>query len=75
MSENIEIRIVIDPSLADYFAEGLRKRHIDLSAAEEMTEFLARILNDSLYPMTSNITGRQEIRLCYQPKSFADPIF
>lgn len=54
MTENIEIRIVIDPSLVNYFEEGMGKRHIDCSAAEEITEFLTVVLNDTMYPITSS---------------------
>ncbi|MEA3362668.1 MAG: hypothetical protein U9Q61_05295 [Thermodesulfobacteriota bacterium] len=75
MSESIEIKIIIDPSLANYFEDGIREAHSTLSVTEEMTEFLAMILNDSIYPMTSSKTNEQEIHLNYQPKSFADPIF
>jgi hypothetical protein len=75
MSEVIEIRIIIDPSLVEYFEDGMRKRHIDLTTAEEMTEFLAAILNDTMYPIVSNQSGEQEIHLNYRPRAFADPIF
>ena len=75
MSEAIEIKLIIDPSLVEYFEEGIRKRHIDLSTAEEMTEFLAMVLNDTLYPIASMQTGEQEIHLNYRPRAFADPIF
>lgn len=75
MSEAIEIRVIIDPSLVVYFEEGMRKRHIDLSTAEEMTEFLATILNDTIYPIASSLKGEHEIHLNYRPKAFADPIF
>jgi len=75
MSEAIEIKIIIDPSLVEYFEEGLRKTHIDISTAEEMTEFLAMILNDSMYPIASRQSGEQEIHLNYRPRAYADPIF
>jgi len=75
MSKNIEIKIVIDPPLVKYFEEGMSKRGIDFSVAEEMAEFLATVLNDSSYPITSIKTDKQEIHLNYRPKSFADPIF
>ena len=75
MTENIEIRIVIDPSLVNYFEEGMSKRHIDCSAAQEITEFLTVVLNDTMYPITSSKKSEQEIHLNYRPKSFADPIF
>ena len=75
MAENIEIKIVIDPSLVTYFEEGVSKRHIDYSATEELTEFLASVLNDTIYPIASSKTSEQEIHLSYRPKSFADPIF
>jgi hypothetical protein len=75
MSENIKIRIVIDPSLARYFEEGMNRRHIDCSTAEEITEFLTMVLNDTLYPIASSKNCEQEIHLSYRPKSFADPIF
>ena len=75
MSESIEIRVVIEPSLAKYFEEGMSKGHIDCSIKEEMTEFLAMVLNDSMYPITSSKTSDQKIHLSYRPKAYADPIF
>ena len=75
MSENIEIRLVIKPSLVKFFEEGMSKRHIDFSTAEEITSFLEMVLNDSMYPIASSQTGDQEISLNYRTKSFADPIF
>ena len=75
MSENIEVRIIIEPSLVKYFEEGMSKRHIDCSTTEEMTEFLAMVLNDTMYPIASRKADEQEIHLSYRPKSFADPIF
>lgn len=75
MSKNIEIKIVIEPALAKYFEDGINKRDIDVGVAEEITEFLATVLNDSAYPLVSTKTASQEIHLNYQPRSFADPIF
>ncbi|MCW9079619.1 MAG: hypothetical protein OQK74_10670 [Gammaproteobacteria bacterium] len=75
MSEQIELKIVIDPSLVEYFEEGMRRTHIDYSTATEIAEFLAAILNDTMYPIVSKMTSEQEIHLNYRPRSFADPIF
>jgi hypothetical protein len=75
MSENIEIRVVIDSSLVKFFAEGMRRRHIDISIQEELTEFLAMLLNDTMYPIISSKTGDDKIYLSYRPRAFADPIF
>jgi hypothetical protein len=75
MSKSIDIKIVIDPSLAKYFEEGMSEKHIDFSTAEEITTFLTMVLNDSLYPVASSKTGEQEIHLTYRPRAFADPIF
>ena len=75
MAEQIELKIVIDPSLVEYFEEGMRQNHIDCTTAEEMTEFLAAILNDTMYPIVSRKTDDHEIHLNYRPRSFADPIF
>ena len=75
MSETIEIRLVIESSLVKFFEEGMSKRHIDVSTAEEITGFLKMVLNDSMYPIASSQTGDQEISINYRPKSFADPIF
>lgn len=75
MSETIEIKIVIDPSLVKFFEDGMSKRHIDFSTAEEVTEFLTMVLNDTIYPIASSKSSDQEIHLNYRPRAFADPIF
>lgn len=75
MSESIEIKIVIKPSLVEFFEAGMRKDHINYSAEEELTRFLAMVLNDTMYPLSSSISAQQEISLSYRPKAYADPIF
>jgi hypothetical protein len=75
MSESIEIKILIAANLFEYFAEGIQKRHIEYSTTEEITRFLAMILNDSMYPIAVTKTGDREIQLSYRPRAFADPIF
>lgn len=75
MPEAFEIRVVIDPSLVEYFEEGMRRQHIDYSTSEEITRFLAMILNDSMYPIVSSQTNPGEIHLNYRPRAYADPIF
>jgi hypothetical protein len=75
MSKNIEIKLIINPSLREYFEAGMRKEHINFSAAEELTRFLALILNDTMYPLSSSMTGKAEISLSYRPRAYADPIF
>lgn len=75
MSEGVEIRVILAPSLVEYFEEGMHKRHIELDTAEELTEFLVDLLNDSIYPIESHFTGPREITLDYRQRPFADPIF
>ena len=75
MTESIDIKIVIDPSLVDYFQDEMARKHIEYSTTEELTRFLTTVLNDSLYPISSRKVGDCEIHLGYRAKSFADPIF
>ena len=74
LSRFIEISLLWT-QIPQYFEEGMIKSHLDCSTTEEMTEFLASILNDTMYPIASSKTSGQEIHLSYRPKSFADPIF
>lgn len=74
MSEKIEIKIVITPSLVDYFEAGMRKDHINYSATEELTRFMALVLNDTMSPLSSRMAGKEAIRLSYRSKAYADPI-
>lgn len=74
MSEKIEIKIVITPSLVEYFEAGMRKDHINYSATEELTRFMALVLNDTMSPLSSRMTGKEAIRLSYRSKAYADPI-
>jgi len=75
MAGTVEIRVVVDAPLVQYFAEGIRKDHIAASVEEELVEFLATLLGESSYPMSSRRVGAAEIHLNYRPKAFADPIF
>jgi len=75
MSASIEIKIIIKPSLRKYFEAGIRKDHINFSAEEQLARFLAVLLNDTSYPLSSCIAGQQEISLSYRPKAYAEPIF
>lgn len=74
MSETIDITLVINPSLAEYFEAGMRKGHITFSAAEALTRFLAMVLNDSLYSISAIMFGTHEISHSSQPKAYVDPI-
>jgi hypothetical protein len=53
----------------------MRKDHINFNATEELTLFLAMVLNDTRYPLSSSMTDKEEIRLSFRPKAYADPIF
>jgi len=75
MSESIEVKIVVGAPLVKYFEEGIRKDHVDATPEALLTRFLATLLGDTNYPMTSSLKGEREIHLNYRPKAFADPIF
>jgi hypothetical protein len=75
MPESVELKIVVEASLVRCFDEGASKRHLDCSATQEMTEFLAMVLNDSMYPLASRKADEQESHLSCRPKSYADPMF
>ena len=73
MSEGIEMEIVMDPPLVKSFEEGMSKRHIDFTTAEEMTELLSMVLNDSMSAFASRKSGEQDVHLSYRPKACALP--
>jgi len=75
MSGTVEIRIVVDAPLVQYFEDGIRKDHLAVSVEEELVQFLATLLGETNYPMSSRKVGEKEIHLGYRPKAFADPIF
>jgi hypothetical protein len=53
----------------------MRKDHINFNATEKLTRFLSMVLNDTMYPLSSSMTGKEKIRLSFRPKAYADPIF
>ena len=69
------IELVIDSSLLDYFREGMQRDRIEGDPLQELNAFLADVLNDTAYPIEAHLTEAGEIRLSYQPRAFADPIF
>ncbi|PLY11835.1 MAG: hypothetical protein C0624_01320 [Desulfuromonas sp.] len=75
MSKAIEVKVVIDASLVEYFEQGRREDHLEANVGELLTEFLASLLGDTNYPMTARREGEREIHLNYRAKAFADPIF
>jgi len=75
MAEGIEITIVVDAPLVQYFEEGIRKDHVDATTGQLLSEFLANLLGETNYPMSARLKNEREIHLSYRPKAFADPIF
>ncbi|MCK4536927.1 MAG: hypothetical protein KAT93_07935 [Desulfuromonadales bacterium] len=70
-----QIKILVDQTLHNYFKEGMLRDHIDGDPQQELIAFLADVLNDTSYPIEAHLTTTGEIRLSYQPRAFADPIF
>jgi len=71
MTEQVTTKLMVDESLIKYFKEGMSRNHVECSPAEELTEFLAMILNNTTYPSSSGRAGEQEIHLNYRPKVYA----
>lgn len=74
-AEELVVRLVIAPSLHAYFADGVRHGQDSVSPEDELVYFLTMLHNDTIYPIASARRGDREIRLTYQPRAFADPIF
>jgi hypothetical protein len=70
-----QILLIIDPTLHDYFRDGMQRDRIEGDPHAELVAFLAGVLNDTAYPIEAHLTETGEIRLSYQPRAFADPIF
>lgn len=70
-----QIILSIDASLLDYFRSGMLRNRLAGQPLAELTRFLADVLNDTTYPIEAHLLDTGEIRLSYQPRAFADPIF
>lgn len=75
MSQNIQIQIVVAPSLFEHFEEGLRHRHSSALPENVIVNLVARILDGSQFPIGAKRTGEQEIQIFYRLRSFSQPIF
>jgi len=65
-----QLSLQIDKSLLTYFRD-----HIEGDPLQELALFLANVLNDTAYPIEAHQLKTGEIKLSYQPRAFADPIF
>jgi len=65
-----QITLQINKSLLAYFRD-----HTEGDPLQELTLFLANVLNDTAYPIEAHQLETGEIKLSYQPRAFADPIF
>lgn len=75
MPQTTEVKIVMDRTLVEHFAKGLQEHNSSNSVGEEITNLLQIVLEDSEYPITAKITGKNEIQLAYRLRSFSQPIF
>ncbi len=75
MSDHLEIRVVVEPSLVRHFQEGLESTKTPGDPDAHIVNLIASILNGSSYPVASRITGHSEISISYHLRSFSNPIF
>jgi len=75
MAQNMEIKIVVDPSLLDHFKEGLYQQRSGNLPENEIVNIVTHILSDSDFPIVAHIHGEREIRISYHIKSFSQPFF
>ena len=71
----LRLTLQIDKSLLDYFRDGMQRDRLEGDPALELTLFLASLLNNTAYPIEAHHLETGEIKLSYQPRAFADPIF
>ncbi len=70
-----QLSLQIDSSLYDYFRDGMQRDQIAGEPLQELALFLADVLNDTAYPIEAHLLKSGAIKLSYQPRAFADPIF
>ena len=70
-----QLTLQIDASLINYFRDGMQRDRIEGDPLQELTLFLANVLNDTAYPIEAHHLESGAIKLSYQPRAFADPIF
>jgi len=75
MAQNMEIKIVVDPSLLDHFKEGLHQQRSEHLPENEIVNIVTHILNDSDFPISAHKHGEREIRISHHIKSFSQPFF
>jgi hypothetical protein len=75
MPADATITLRVDPSLLEHFTEHLAKTKSAKKPEAAITNLLATILDNSLYPIRAQQTGEREIRVTYHFRSFSQPIF
>jgi len=75
MPQDAKIEITIDPSLLDHFSENLSRQNSNRSPEDAIASLVATILDDSVFPITAERTGKKEIHINYHLRSFSQPIF
>jgi len=75
MAQNMEIKIVVDPSLLTHIKESLRQQRSESLPENEIVNIVTHILSDSDFPIAAHIHGEREIRISHHIKSFSQPFF
>lgn len=75
MPTDASIKITIDPSLLNHFAENLQRLGNGETPENAIARLVASVIDGSAYPLTAKWKGDAEIRIGYRLRSFSQPIF
>lgn len=75
MSDALEVKIVVAPSLLNHVKEGLAQQHSRADPQNRIIDLLTLILNGSEFPIDAERTKSGAIHVAYHLRSFSQPIF
>ncbi len=75
MSDSLEIKIVVTPSLLDHVRENLSREGSGVPVEDWVVDLVTAILDGSEFPIGAKRTDERTLQVSYHLRSFSQPLF
>ena len=75
MSDSLEIKLVVTPSLLNQVREGLDREGANTAPGDWTVNLVTAILDGSEFPVEARRTAERTIRVSCHLRSFSQPLF
>ena len=75
MSDSLEMKIVVAPSLLDHIREGLDQQGTGEVPEDWIVDMVTAVLQGSEFPIEAKRTDERTIQIAYHLRTFSQPLF